>query len=87
MSTRILHDTGDRKACLYDSVTDTAFGPIFTGDGFDDAEQEAEAFCRWLPKANAADHRTDDPRWYSAEALMAMYRSFRREVDAGKVSA
>jgi hypothetical protein len=40
MSTRILHDASDRKACLYDSVTDTAFGPVFGGDGFDDAWRE-----------------------------------------------
>lgn len=36
--------TEGRYTCLYDSVTMTAFGPIFYDD------ENVEAFLKWLPK-------------------------------------
>lgn len=52
MGVRILNDE-DTGACLYDSVTMTAFGPIF-----DDRDQ-AEEFLSWLPNNIDARMLTD----------------------------
>jgi hypothetical protein len=45
---------GDEYVAIYDSVTMTAFGPVFT-----DAEQ-AEAFLAWLSKTDGRDARMID---------------------------
>ena len=91
MSCRILYSPTDNKACLYCSTTDTVFGPLFGGDGFDDAEQEAEAFCGWIEARAKGQTQTtrelvrmSDPRWYSADALAAMHAEFRGEREAVK---
>ncbi len=55
MGVRILHDEGDEIACIYDSVRDTAFGPVFRGI---DAEDQARHFLSWLGR----DARTYDTR-------------------------
>ena len=49
MGVRIL--AGHDMACLYDSVTDTAFGRVFYGA---EAEERLERFLKWYPG--------DDPR-------------------------
>jgi hypothetical protein len=46
MGVRIVHD-GD-NAALYCSTTEWAFGPLFSSDDNHDAEERAQAFCRWL---------------------------------------
>lgn len=63
MGTRIL--VGEDNACLYCSVTDMAFGPLFEDEG------EAEDFLAWL---------MTDPRKLSANDLIdlvAVWRSAR----------
>ena len=49
MSTRILHDAESDSACLYDSVTETAFGRVLHGDEDKDvdASEVAKAFLDW----------------------------------------
>lgn len=54
--------TEGRYTCLYDSVTMTAFGPIFY-EG-----EDVEAFLRWLPK---------DARVYSDRELEDAVYSWR----------
>lgn len=54
---------GGDGACIYDSVTMWAFGPIF-----EDAEQ-AEEFLQWLP-------RQPDPRLYTDRELSGKYSDF-----------
>jgi hypothetical protein len=44
MGTRVLHDQEQNKSCLYDSVTDTAFGPVM----YDTDRQEAHDFLELL---------------------------------------
>lgn len=56
---------GETCAVLYDSVSETAFGPTFE-DG-----DEAQAFLDWMD----AD---DDPRRYSSAVLHDMYNEFRK---------
>lgn len=56
MGVRLL--TEDGKTAIYDSVTDTAFGPVFYGlDADEDADSEgadseemAKLFLDWLPE-------------------------------------
>ncbi len=43
MGCRLLHDRSLGYACWYDSVTDTAFGPVFLNGA-----EEAEDFGKWL---------------------------------------
>lgn len=51
MSIRVLVDRQDLSACLYDSCTMRAFGPVF-----DYAEHDPEDFLNWL-FANDTDAR------------------------------
>jgi hypothetical protein len=53
MGTRIIGGDND-GAAFYDSVTETAFGPIF------EDEHEAEAFLIWLQEENYPDPRIID---------------------------
>ena len=77
MGCRILTD-GD-KACYYDSVTGTAFGPVF-----DDGEEEAEAFITYLEQFPAerlvghAQRQSSDPRAYGDNELTVHYGNFVR---------
>lgn len=54
MGCRIMFDSEDNAACLYDSVTETVFGRRFLGD---DAVERLEAFLEWLH---------EDPRKFPA---------------------
>ena len=65
-------------ACLYDSVTDMAFGPVFYGLDESEAGEEvdavemAEGFNDWL---------SEDARTYSPRELEAEYSAFRLEIE------
>jgi hypothetical protein len=48
MGVRMVHDADDEKAVLYDSLTDWAFGPVFTDDRHGDAGEAVECFLEWL---------------------------------------
>jgi hypothetical protein len=55
MGCRVLYDDNDDQACLYDSVTMTAFGRVFSGP---DANLQADRFLEWYEDQG----RYDDPR-------------------------
>jgi hypothetical protein len=65
MSTRILvgHEQGDHGyereiACMFDSVTGWAFGPVFhRGEDGDAPEDRAQAFMDWLVEEDGRDPR------------------------------
>lgn len=69
MGVRILVDAtsyaGVINTCLYDSVTDWAFGPVMN------SAEEAEAFIAWLP---------GDARLYEDSLLESKYTEFLSEV-------
>ncbi len=48
MGVRILYDSAADQACLMCSTTDVAFGPVFSDGDEWQADERAEAFCRWL---------------------------------------
>ncbi len=56
MGTHVLHDQKENKSCLYDSVSDTAFGPIMPETG----RQEAHDFLELLD---------EDPRTMTEDSL------------------
>ena len=56
MGVRVLHDQKKNKSCLYDSVSDTAFGPVM----FDTDDQEAHDFVELLD---------EDPRSMTKNSL------------------
>ena len=62
MSVRIIVDRQDGNACMFDSTTMRAFGPVF--DYFDD---DPEDFLTWL-----ADEDPRDVRTIPAEQLDAL---------------
>lgn len=67
MGVRILvgeYDGGDEKACLVDSVTGTAFGPLF------EDRDEAQDFCDWCDA---------DPRGIDAASLHDLVLGFRAQ--------
>jgi hypothetical protein len=47
MSVRILFDRDGTTAAFYDSVTETAFGPLIHTEGHEDVDVRAEAFLEW----------------------------------------
>lgn len=53
--------TTEGKSAMYDSVTDTAFGPVF------DTEEEANAFIEWCFK------KYDDPRIMGPKLMERTY--------------
>lgn len=58
MGCRILLDADEDLACLYDSVTMTAFGRVFSGPS---AGDQAQAFLNWHDdNYGGADPRTVD---------------------------
>lgn len=73
MGVRILTGKKDdgliEAACFYDSVTDTAFGPVM------DNEEEAIAFLDYLKYPS----NEKDPRTYSDAELEDAYVKFRKE--------
>ena len=58
---------------LYDSVTETAFGPTF------ERESEAQAFLDWLREGDDIDARK-----IPEKSLINLLERFRREVDASE---
>jgi hypothetical protein len=83
MGVRIINDPSDRNdyACLYDSVSMTAFGPVF-----DDAE-EADDFLEWYdkngPRSKVNNTEVLDLRIPSDSELETLVKEFRdaREAD------
>lgn len=77
-----------RHAVLYCSTSDWAFGPAFYDDDDHDADERAEAFCRWLGTRDPrgltdaeleraySDWRAQEPAQWAAEAAVSL------EVDA-----
>jgi hypothetical protein len=65
MSARVL--IGDDIACLYNPLTDIAFGPVFYADHGKTADERAEAFMRFLQI---------DPRHLSEADLAKQYGAF-----------
>ena len=48
MSVGVLYDPNESKAALYDSVSETAFGPLFDDGEGTSARDEAEDFLAWV---------------------------------------
>ena len=73
MGVRIIAGTKDgsefEAACLYDSVTDWAFGPVM------DSEEEAIEFLDFLQYPSGAK----DPRVYTDAELEDAYCQFRKQ--------
>jgi hypothetical protein len=65
MGVRVLHDVQEGHACLYDSVTETAFGPLFE-DG-----DAAEAFLGWV-----TDKAWGDVRMLSDSVLRSRFNEW-----------
>ena len=62
MSVRTLSDPDENKSCLYDSVSETAFGPLFDGSQTDDGANEFLAWYNLHP--SWPDLRTlNDEQW------------------------
>jgi len=76
MSIRILFDPKERKACLYDSVSDTAFGPLFYESedpkDYRDAELVALDFLNWH-KENFPTEDLRDLSDYDVEQRVISY--------------
>lgn len=85
MSVRILtnvrrDDDQSRHAVLFCSTTEWAFGPVFYDDDHHDADERAEAFCRWLG--------TRDPRSLTDAELERAHTDWRaQESDQWKAEA
>ena len=71
MGVRILSDRDSDQAALFCSTTEWAFGPIFHDDGDHDADERAEAFCRWLGAR--------EPRRMTDAELRAAYQEWRSQ--------
>lgn len=92
MGCRILigHEQGSTRevACLFDSVTETAFGPLFREVEVSDVElapeEVAEAFMEWLeshPHEYGVPARAvSDPRVYPGNDLAELQARFLREL-------
>lgn len=77
MGVRILRSREDwgTQAALYCSTTGVAFGPVLESSNRDehDADERAEAFCRWLKQ---------DARSFTDSELMAKYSEWLGQEDA-----
>jgi len=69
MGCRVLYDQEEDMAVLYDSVTMTSFGPVFSGPL---GKDEAEAFLVWYE-----DEYGSDVRKLSAEEVIVMVDKWR----------
>ncbi len=78
MGVRILYDREADNACLFCSTTDVVFGPVFQDGPEHDADERAEAFCRWF-ESDACD-------WFAYESSHAR-RDLRCLTDAGLMRA
>lgn len=47
MSVNVIHDPQQRIACLYDTVTDTAFGPVLYDDGMPTVVDDDGVMQHW----------------------------------------
>jgi hypothetical protein len=74
VSTRIAWDPDENVACLFDSVSGTAFGQILDGD---ESYEDAEKFLDWLARKNL-DARAVQPN---------TLRELRAEFAEGKAAA
>lgn len=68
MGLRILYDEAESIACMYDSVTGWAFGPVFENATPVDS---ALAFINWLPQ---------DARAYNAPELEQLHAKWTKEI-------
>jgi len=64
---------GADQSVMYCSVTDWAFGPVFSDTKDHDAEDRIEAFLRWLPL---------DPRKYRDYELESKYSEWLAQEEA-----
>lgn len=74
MSTRILNDATERMACLYDSVTGVAFGPVVSDGIEDDSPDILAAFQYSVERSTGKDIRT-----INARALELMWGTWAAE--------
>jgi hypothetical protein len=81
MGVRILHDRDQSLACLYDSVTDTAFGPVFFSTPHVDAESAADCFVQWFNEEREVRPLPNDLRLVSARELEDLQVAWNRAVD------
>lgn len=72
MGLRILYDHDEPAACLWDSVSGRAFGPVFEGDT---ARDDAQAFIDWLPL---------DARTYGQRELESLHTVWSKMREAAK---
>ena len=88
MGVSVCHDAWAQIACMYDTTTGEAFGPVFTGPG---AGEGAEEFLRWLAEngpildlpgtPRPAGYRMgDDPRHWWPPALRRIVEHFQDTV-------
>ncbi len=73
MGCRIMHDREQNIAALYCSTSDIAFGPVFYDGDQWEADERAEAFCRWLKV---------DPRCVDGFELERKYSEWLSQEDA-----
>lgn len=77
MAVDILWDEANAIACMWDTTTDTAFGPVFSGPS---ADSEAQEFLDWLKEnpGDVSDSRITgdgtDPRHYPPDSLEEIVR-------------
>ena len=76
MGVRVLFNEEENIACLYDSVTMWAFGPVFcSGNDEIPANERIATFANWL---------SDDPRTYGDQALETKYAEYLVAENEGK---
>jgi hypothetical protein len=71
MGVRTITDASESMSALYDSVTDTAFGPIFHAD-----EGDADEFLAWY---SASRYASADLRRLSHDDLFGRIAQWHRE--------
>lgn len=78
MGVRVLHDVDAGEACMYDSVTMTAFGPLISDVRIvnHSAAEAVHAFISWLTP--------HDAREYTSYELEGRYEVFCDEIDAAR---
>jgi len=69
MATKII-GSDDNRTAFFDSVTDTAFGPLY------EDESEAESFLVWLEESGHPD-----PRTLNVDELANLLDAYREETD------
>jgi hypothetical protein len=69
----VRNTAAENKVALFDSVTGTAFGPVF------DDEMQCDAFMEWM----TSEREVDDARALSASELEGLHAEWCDLVDAG----